>query len=46
MLNASLPSPLFIDQLPTANTHFNTKNAIIENFPLEVMNFAEIKEFS
>jgi hypothetical protein len=39
-------TPKNIDQHPTANTHFNTENAIFEKFSPEVLNFAKKKGFS
>ena len=35
-----------IDQRERDGAVFNTENAIFENFPPEVMNFAEMKAFS
>ena len=35
-----------IDQWRTGRCGFNTENAIFENFPPEVLNFAKMKVFS
>ena len=48
MFNIPLSSKFLnnIDQRGTGMGNFNTENAIFENFPPEVMNFAKMKGFT